>query len=62
MGAKQSGPGKIRGPHQVTEDICINVGDLREGTCKVAEDGGAASPEWVVIHCEKGCRDGACAR
>jgi len=48
--------------HQVIEDECIDTSDLREGTCKLDIHGGAAEPEWVVIHCDKGCRDGACIR
>jgi len=49
-------------PHRIIKDECIDTSDLREGTCKLDMHGGAAQPEWVVIHCDKGCRDGACIR
>jgi len=48
--------------HRTIKDECIDTSNLREGTCKLDMHGGAAEPEWVVIHCDKGCRDGACIR
>jgi len=52
----------MMGSHQTIEDVCINTRDLREGTCKLEGDGGAAVPEWIKIHCDKGCSNGACVR
>jgi hypothetical protein len=49
-------------PHRTVEDTCVGPSDLREGTCKVEQDGGVARPEWQVVHCDKGCREGACVR
>ena len=49
-------------PHRIIEDVCINTSDLREGTCKLDQDGGAPVAEWIVVHCDKGCTDGACVR
>ena len=44
------------GPHQTVFDTCVGATDLREGVCV------GDHPEWQVIHCEKGCRDGVCLR
>jgi hypothetical protein len=49
-------------PHQTVEDSCAGPNELREGTCNAGADGGALHPEIVTIHCEKGCREGACSR